>query len=86
MSGEESLIGAACYAQQRGPGNYIRSRVPPDRSVYRKLKSAWKITAQIVFNVERWSEMRRGDHFAAIEEPQLLAEDLRTWFRPFCNP
>jgi 16S rRNA A1518/A1519 N6-dimethyltransferase RsmA/KsgA/DIM1 with predicted DNA glycosylase/AP lyase activity len=27
--------------------------------------------------------MPRGGHFAAMEEPQLLAEDLRTWFRDF---
>ena len=24
-----------------------------------------------------------GGHFAAMEEPELLAEDLRTWFRAF---
>jgi hypothetical protein len=27
--------------------------------------------------------MARGGHFAAIEEPELLAEDIRTWFRAF---
>jgi pimeloyl-ACP methyl ester carboxylesterase len=35
------------------------------------------------FNVQRWTEMPRGGHFAAMEEPELLAEDLRTWFRTF---
>jgi pimeloyl-ACP methyl ester carboxylesterase len=35
------------------------------------------------FNVQRWTEMPRGGHFAAMEEPELLAEDLRTWFRAF---
>jgi hypothetical protein len=25
--------------------------------------------------------MPRGGHFAALEEPELLAEDLRTFFR-----
>jgi len=39
--------------------------------------------AERFFNVQRWSEMPRGGHFAAMEEPQLLAEDLRTWFRDF---
>ena len=34
------------------------------------------------FNVERWSEMPRGGHFAALEEPELLAEDIRAFFRP----
>jgi pimeloyl-ACP methyl ester carboxylesterase len=35
------------------------------------------------FNVQRWTEMPRGGHFAATEEPELLAEDLRIWFRSF---
>jgi pimeloyl-ACP methyl ester carboxylesterase len=34
------------------------------------------------FNVQRWTAMPRGGHFAALEEPDLLAEDLRTFFRP----
>jgi pimeloyl-ACP methyl ester carboxylesterase len=35
------------------------------------------------YNVIRWTEMPRGGHFAAAEEPELLAEDLRALFRPF---
>jgi pimeloyl-ACP methyl ester carboxylesterase len=37
------------------------------------------------FNVRRWTEMPRGGHFAAMEEPKLLAEDIRAWFRDFRN-
>ena len=32
------------------------------------------------YNVQRWSDMPRGGHFAAHEEPELLAEDLRSFF------
>ena len=39
--------------------------------------------AERFFNVQRWTEMPRGGHFAAMEEPELLAQDLRAWFRPF---
>jgi len=35
------------------------------------------------FNVRRWTDMPRGGHFAAAEEPELLAADLRSFFRPF---
>jgi hypothetical protein len=35
------------------------------------------------FNVQRWTEMACGGHFAAVEEPELLAEDISTWFRMF---
>lgn len=33
------------------------------------------------YNVQRWTEMPGGGHFAAAEQPQLLAEDLRAFFR-----
>ena len=39
--------------------------------------------AERFFNVQRWTEMPRGGHFAAMEEPELLANDICTWFRPF---
>jgi len=35
------------------------------------------------FNVTQWTEMPRGGHFAAAEEPELLAADLRAFFRQF---
>jgi pimeloyl-ACP methyl ester carboxylesterase len=39
--------------------------------------------AERFFNVQRWTEMAHGGHFAAMEEPVLLAEDIRAWFRNF---
>jgi microsomal epoxide hydrolase len=33
-------------------------------------------------NVERWTGMPRGGHFTAMEEPELLAEEIRAFFRP----
>ena len=35
------------------------------------------------YNVQRWTAMPRGGHFAAMEEPELLAEDIRAFFRGF---
>jgi pimeloyl-ACP methyl ester carboxylesterase len=32
-------------------------------------------------NVVRWTEMPQGGHFAAMEQPELLAKDLREFFR-----
>jgi pimeloyl-ACP methyl ester carboxylesterase len=34
-------------------------------------------------DVRHWTEFPRGGHFVALEEPDLLAADLRTFFRPF---
>ncbi len=33
------------------------------------------------YNITRWTEMPHGGHFAAMEQPQLLVEDIRSFFR-----
>jgi microsomal epoxide hydrolase len=38
--------------------------------------------AERFFNVQRWTEMPRGGHFAALEEPELLVKDIREFFQP----
>lgn len=38
--------------------------------------------AERFFDLRRWTEMPRGGHFAAMEEPDLLVEDIRAFFRP----
>lgn len=43
-----------------------------------RLPRSW---AENSFNVTRWTEMPRGGHFAAMEEPELLVEDIRVFFR-----
>jgi pimeloyl-ACP methyl ester carboxylesterase len=35
-----------------------------------------------VFNVTRWTPMPRGFHFAAMEDPEFLAKEIREFFRP----
>ena len=37
--------------------------------------------AEAHYNVTRWTRMPRGGHFAALEEPELLVEDIRAFFR-----
>lgn len=37
--------------------------------------------AERSYNVHRYTEMPRGGHFAALEEPELLAQDIRAFFR-----
>jgi pimeloyl-ACP methyl ester carboxylesterase len=38
--------------------------------------------AERSYNLQHWTEMPRGGHFAALEEPELLVEDIRDFFRP----
>jgi pimeloyl-ACP methyl ester carboxylesterase len=35
------------------------------------------------YHVAQWTEMPRGGHFPALEEPELLLDDLRRFFRQF---
>ena len=37
--------------------------------------------AERVYNIRRWTVMPAGGHFAALEEPQALVNDLRAFFR-----
>lgn len=38
--------------------------------------------AERYYTVARWTELPRGGHFPALEEPELLAADIREFFRP----
>jgi pimeloyl-ACP methyl ester carboxylesterase len=37
--------------------------------------------AERSYNVTHWTKMPSGGHFAAMEKPQLLIEDIRKFFR-----
>ena len=47
------------------------------KEIYRAPR-AW---AEKAFNVQQWSVMASGGHFAAMEEPKLLVDDVRSFFR-----
>jgi microsomal epoxide hydrolase len=40
------------------------------------------LAAHIYTDIRRWTAMPRGGHFAAMEQPQALAEEVRAFFRP----
>lgn len=33
-------------------------------------------------NIQRWTRMEKGGHFAALEQPEALAKEIRAFFRP----
>jgi pimeloyl-ACP methyl ester carboxylesterase len=39
-----------------------------------------RLWAESQYNIVRWTPMPRGGHFAAMEEPELLLEDVRAFF------
>ena len=48
----------------------------------RELPTPPRSWVERVLNVQRWTSMPRGGHFAALEQPDLLAGDIRAFFRP----
>jgi pimeloyl-ACP methyl ester carboxylesterase len=38
------------------------------------------------YNVVRWTDMPCGGHFAAMEQPQLFADDVRSFFATLPSP
>lgn len=59
-----------------------RIEVPTAAALFPKetVKSprAW---AERAWDIRRWTEMDKGGHFAALEVPDLLVEDVRTFYR-----
>jgi pimeloyl-ACP methyl ester carboxylesterase len=74
------------YENQRTPWNFSRDeriQVPCAIALFpQDLSHPPKEWAERCYNVHRWTEMPRGGHFAALEEPDLLVEDIRAFFRP----
>jgi pimeloyl-ACP methyl ester carboxylesterase len=69
------------YAPEYSPGTK-RSDVPTGVAVFPKnIVSAPREFAERFFNIQRWTELPRGGHFTALEEPELLANDLQEFFR-----
>ncbi len=73
------------FESQKTPLHFkLGQRVPVPCGVARFPKEAPSPPREWVercYKVWRWTEMPRGGHFAAMEEPELLAEDIRAFFR-----
>ncbi|HEU5294314.1 MAG TPA: epoxide hydrolase [Burkholderiaceae bacterium] len=72
------------YAAHHGtPGGSGRVDVPTGIAIFPKdWVSAPREFAERLFNLRRYTVMPRGGHFAALEQPDLLVEDIRALFRP----
>ncbi|GAB2910783.1 hypothetical protein GCM10027047_06270 [Rhodococcus aerolatus] len=75
---------ARLYAESwRSSWAVERSEVPTGVAVFpADIMRPLRERASEVDHVVHWTEMPRGGHFAAMEQPDLLVEDVRTFFRP----
>ena len=75
--------GALRWTMEAAKGWVGSSKTPAGFALFPKdISTPPREWAERFYNVQRWTEMPRGDHFAALEEPALLAEDIRSFFRP----
>ena len=60
-----------------------RVEVPTGCAVFPEELLQWppRSYAERIYNISQWTEMPRGGHFAAMEEPGLLIEDVRSFVR-----
>jgi pimeloyl-ACP methyl ester carboxylesterase len=75
------------YARAHGPWpipNGKRVDVPTAYAAFpREILRPPRSIAERFYNIQRWTEMPKGGHFAALEQPELLAQDIRLFFRQF---
>jgi epoxide hydrolase len=71
-------------SRDRSSFAYDRPSTPVGVAVFPK--EPWRVPrnwAEARYNIQRWTEMPRGGHFAAMEQPGLLVEDIRAFFRDY---
>lgn len=76
--------GAARWIVEKAKEWIGSSKVPAGFALFPKdLSNPPREWAERFFDVQRWTEMDCGGHFAALEEPETLVRDIREFFRPF---
>ena len=63
------------------PKDFRRIEVPTAAALFPAEMSAWPPRSYVdrIFNVKQWTNMPRGGHFAALEQPDLLVDDIRAF-------
>jgi microsomal epoxide hydrolase len=65
------------------PKDFKKITIPTGIAMFPKEMSEWPPKSYIerIFNVQHISKMSAGGHFAALEKPRLLIEDIRKFFK-----
>ena len=75
------------YARMHGPWpipDGATIKVPMGYAEFPKeiLRPPRSLAENMYSDIRRWSKMPKGGHFAALEQPELLAHEVREFFRP----
>jgi microsomal epoxide hydrolase len=60
------------------PKDFKKIQVPTGVAVFPAEMSTWPPQSYVerIFNVKQWTKMKNGGHFAAMEQPELLVNDI----------
>ena len=60
------------------PKNFKKITVPTAAAIFPAEMSEWPPRSYVerIFNIKQWTKMSSGGHFAALEKPDLLIEDI----------
>ena len=76
---------ASCiyYGRREEGGRFFskefkRIEIPTAVAIFPAEMSEWPPRSYVerIFNITQWTEMKSGGHFAALEEPDFLIDDL----------
>ena len=75
------------YARMHGPWpipDGATIDVPTGYAEFPKeiLRPPRSVAQRMYANIQRWTKMHKGGHFAALEQPEALAAEVREFFRP----
>ena len=64
-----------------------RIEVPTACAIFPKELLSWppKTYVERLYNVVQWNEFSSGGHFPALEEPEILVKDIRSFFKLIKN-
>ena len=65
------------------PKDFKKIEIPTAAAIFPAEMSEWppKSYVERIFNLKQWTEMPAGGHFAALEKPDLLVNDIRKFSR-----
>jgi len=65
------------------PKDFHRIEIPTAAALFPAEMLAWppRSYAERMYNIKRWTKMSKGGHFAALEQPTLLIDDIRAFAR-----
>ena len=61
------------------PKNFNKIKIPTGIAIFPKEMSEWPPRSYVerIFNVVQWTKLNKGGHFAALEKPRLLVNEIK---------